>query len=138
MSAKSSWWRWAAAALILYIAIWIANGRIAIDAQTIWLRAGEYALWTALALGAIARLWPALTPYGWRPLAILGGAVLSGLEIFLRAGPLDNKMRIDAWMTALIGIAIVAILARVMPAALRRSWFGQEGGTNGPDSRTPR
>ncbi|MHB1202769.1 MAG: hypothetical protein ACYCZC_06445 [Acidithiobacillus sp.] len=138
MSAKTSWWPWAAAASILYIAIWIGNGRIAVDAQTIWLRAGEYALWTALALGAIARRWPAMTPYGWRPLAILSGAVLSGLEIFLRAGPLDNKARIDAWMTALIGIAIVAILARVIPAALRRSWFGQEGKTNGSDSRTPR
>ena len=138
MSAKTSWWPWAAAALILYIVIWIVNGRIAVDAQTIWLRAGEYALWTALALGAIARRWPAMTPYGWRPLAILSGAALSALEVFLRAGPLANRARIDVWMTALVGIAIVAILARVMPAALRRSWFGQEEGANGPDSRTPR
>ena len=103
----------------------------------IWVRAGEYALWAALTLGAIARFFPALTPYGWRPVTIFLGAILSGLEIFIGAGP-GTKVRVDEWMTALIGIAGVAILARVLPAAITRLWFGQEVVRRGPVARPPR
>ncbi|WP_248885268.1 hypothetical protein [Acidithiobacillus acidisediminis] len=90
-----------------------------------WLPAIAYALWAAIALGAIARSWPTLTPYGWRPLVIFLGAILSGIDVFSGPGP-ASAQRIDLWMTALIGIALVSILARFTPVAWSRLWFGQE------------
>ena len=133
----SGWWRWAVVAVCIYMAILVSNRYIPVNPQMIWVRAGEYALWAALTLGAIARFFPALTPYGWRPVTIFLGAILSGLEIFIGAGP-DTKVRVDEWMTALIGIAVVAILARVLPAAITRLWFGQEVVRRGPIARPPR
>jgi len=133
----SGWWRWAVVAVCIYMAILVSNRYIPVNPQMIWVRAGEYALWAAITLGAIARFFPALTPYGWRPVTIFLGAILSGLEIFIGAGP-GTKVRVDEWMTALIGIAGVAILARVLPAAITRLWFGQEVVRRGPVARPPR
>ena len=133
----SGWWRWAVVAVCIYMAIWISNRYLLVNPQVIWVWAGEYALWAAITLGAMARLFPVLTPYGWRPVTILLGAILSGLEIFIGAGT-STKVRVDEWMTALIGIAVVAILARVLPAAITRFWFGQEVIRQGPLVRPPR
>ncbi|MHB1735732.1 MAG: hypothetical protein ACYCQM_04060 [Acidithiobacillus sp.] len=131
------WWRWAIMAACIYMAILVSNRYLSVNPQMGWVRAGEYALWAAITLGAIARFFPALTPYGWRPVTIFLGALLSGLEIFIGAGP-DTKVRVDEWMTALIGIAVVTILARFLPAAITRFWFGQEVVRRGPIARTPR
>ena len=131
------WWRWAMVAVCIYMAILVSNRYLPVNPQMVWVRAGEYALWAAITLGAIARFFPALTPYGWRPVTIFLGAILSGLEIFIGAGP-GTKVRVDEWMTALIGIAVVAILARVLPAAITRLWFGQEVVRRGPIARPPR
>ncbi|OYV78543.1 MAG: hypothetical protein B7Z70_09145 [Acidithiobacillus ferrivorans] len=133
----SGWWRWVVVAVCIYMAILVSNRYLPVNPQMIWVRAGEYALWAAIMLGAIARFFPALTPYGWRPVTIFLGAILSGLEIFIGAGP-GTKVRVDEWMTALIGIAVVAILARVLPAAITRLWFGQEVVRREPIARPPR
>ncbi|MEY2342452.1 hypothetical protein AB4090_10130 [Acidithiobacillus sp. IBUN Pt1247-S3] len=90
-----------------------------------WGPAVAYAFWAALALGAIARSWPTLTPYAWRPLVIFLGAILSGIDVFTGPGP-ASAQRIDTWMTALIGIALVSILARFVPTTWSKLWFGQE------------
>ena len=132
-----TWRRWALMALCVYVLIVVSNRQLPVDAQTIWLRAAEYALWAALALGAIARFAPALSPYGWRPVTIFLGAALSGLDVFVGTGPVGN-VRIDAWMTALMGIAVVTILARVLPSTMTRFWFGQEVVRRGSIARPPR
>ena len=131
------WWRWAFAGVCIYVAILVGNRYLPVSPQMLWVRSGEYALWAAITLGAIARFSPALTPYGWRPVTIFLGAVLSGLEIFVGTGP-DTKARVDEWMTALIGIAVITILARVLPVAFTRFWFGQEATHRGPIARPPR
>ncbi|OCB03823.1 hypothetical protein BBC27_06275 [Acidithiobacillus ferrivorans] len=131
------WWRWALVSLCIYIAILVSDRYLPINRQMVWVYAGEYALWAATALGAIARFLPALTPYGWRPVTIFLGALLAGLEIFIGIGP-ATKVRVDEWMTALIGIAMVTILARFVPAASTRFWFGQEVIRRGPIARPPR
>ncbi len=131
------WWRWAIIALLIYLGIVFSAGYLPVAPQGLWVRAGEYALWATVTLGAIARFYPVLGPYGWRPVTIFVGAVLSGLEIFIGAGP-DTKIRVDEWMTALIGIAVITILARVLPATITRIWFGQEVQPRAPYTRTPR
>ena len=132
-----AWWRWALVTACIYIAIVAGNPYLPVNPQMVWVYAGEYALWAATALGAIARFLPGLTPYGWRPVTIFLGAILAGLEIFIGAGP-GTKVRVDEWMTALIGIAVVTILARFLPAAGARFWFGQEVIRRGPIARPPR
>lgn len=89
-----------------------------------WTPAIGYGLWAILALGAIARTWPRLGPYAWRPLVIFLGAVLSGLDIFGTNG--GATQHIDVWMTALIGIALVSIIARFVPGRWAQWWFGPE------------
>jgi xanthine/uracil permease len=131
------WWRWAIVAVLIYVGIVFSNDYLPVTPTGLWLRAGEYALWATVTLGAIARFYPILTPYGWRPVTIFIGAVLSGLEIFVGSGP-ANKVRVDEWMTALIGIAVITILARVLPAVITRIWFGQEVVRREPFTRTPR
>jgi len=131
------WWRWALVTVCIYIAILVSNRYVPDNPQMVWVYAGEYALWAAAALGAIARFMPALTPYGWRPVTIFLGALLAGLEIFIGTGP-GTKVRVDEWMTALIGIAMVTILARFLPVTIARFWFGQEVIRRGPIARPPR
>lgn len=133
----SGWWRWAIIALLIYLDILWSGAMLPVNPEGLWIRAGEYALWATVTLGALARFYPVLGPYGWRPVTIFVGAVLSGLEIFIGSGP-DTKTRVDEWMTALIGIAVITILARVLPCAITVIWFGQEVQKREPFTRTPR
>ncbi|MDD3760984.1 MAG: hypothetical protein PHO57_09170 [Acidithiobacillus sp.] len=122
----SSSYRWWLPAGILYAAFLLQHFFSILQLPAWhWGLAIAYALWAALALGAIARSWPKLTPYGWRPLVIFLGAILSAIDIFTGPGP-ASAQRIDTWMTALIGIAIVSILARFTPRKWSKLWFGQE------------
>ncbi len=122
---KAAWWPWALSALLCYLLIAVFGRLYPLVLGSLWWGAAAYALWAALALGAIARRWPKWTAYGWRPATILLGALLSALAIFVR-NDAPSRLLIDSWMTALIGIAVVTIIARFVPAALARRWFGGE------------
>ncbi|MEL5849592.1 MAG: hypothetical protein U7M05_09545 [Candidatus Igneacidithiobacillus chanchocoensis] len=89
-----------------------------------WTPAVAYGTWAFLALGAIARTWPRLGPYAWRPLVIFLGAILAGLDTFSSSG--IAAQHINGWMMALIGIALVSIIARFVPGRWAQWWFGQE------------
>lgn len=120
-------WPWLLVAVLVYAAIVLLNGDLPADKAFLWVRAGEYGLLGAILLGGISRLLPGSGPYVWRPLMIVIGAVLSGLEVFLRTQAFPQQaVRIDAWMTALIGLAVVAIVARVAPGRVRALWYGEE------------
>ncbi len=81
------WWRWALVTVCIYIAILVSNRYLPDNPQMVWVYAGEYALWAATALGAIARFMPALTPYGWRPVTIFLGRYSPGWKSLLGLGP---------------------------------------------------
>ncbi|MCE5387023.1 MAG: hypothetical protein K0041_00370 [Acidithiobacillus sp.] len=91
-----------------------------------WFPALAYGLFAFCLLGCIARFFPKLTPYHWRPMTLLVGAVLSAVTSFMGNADKTGQQHIDHWMTALIGIAMVTILARFSPKALQRFWFGKE------------
>ena len=128
---KSAWWPWALSAALCYLLIAVLGRRYPLVSGSLWWGSAAYALWAALALGAIARRWPGWTAYGWRPATILLGALLSALAIFL-GNHAPSRLLIDSWMTALIGIAVVTIIARFVPAAVARRWFGQESRHGNP------
>jgi len=122
---KAGWWPWALSAALCYLGVAVFGRLYPLLSGTLWWGAAAYALWAALALGAIARRWPRWSAYGWRPATILLGALLSALAIFLD-NPAPSRLLIDSWMTALIGIATVTIVARFVPASIAKRWFGQE------------
>ncbi len=129
LQARSARWLWLAMSVILFACIlWLNHSLPAARFNTYqWVLAAEYAVWATAALGTTARFWPAGNPHYWRPVTIFLGAILSAADFFSASG-LAGQMRIDAWMTALIGIAAVTIVARFVPRSLALFWYGQETG----------
>ncbi len=137
---RSSRWLWVTVCGILFgLILWLNHFLSPAQFHAYqWLLAAEYGVWAVTALGAAARLWPAGNPYYWRPVTIFLGAILSAAEFFSGVGPAPQA-RIDAWMTALIGIAAVTIIARIVPHSVTRFWYGQEtdnGNRTGPSRRS--
>lgn len=115
-------WLWGAAFLYTLALL----GQAAIDAEPQHLvlrRAFDTAaalLWGVFLLGAIARWqpgWPA--PY-WR-LSLLGaGLALVAIGLWL----VHRRLTLDDLAAPLLGLAIAAILSRVLPAGVIRRWLG--------------
>ena len=91
-----------------------------------WAHALLYAGVGMVLLGALARQLPHARPHVWRVLALVVGAVAAGLGLWLTQPTLRAPASIDAWMAALLGLAIAAILPRWLPAPVTRRWLGIE------------
>jgi hypothetical protein len=91
-----------------------------------WAHALAYAVVGVALLGALARQLPRAQPHVWRVLALVVGAGAAGLGLWLSQPALRAPASIDAWMAALLGLAIAAILPRWLPAPLTRRWLGIE------------
>ena len=91
-----------------------------------WYYVLAYAAFGAPLLGALARLLPRLGLPAWRMIMLVLGAVLAfgGILIQERAGM--SLPRAEAFMAAVLGLLLPAILVRLLPVPLARRWLGME------------
>jgi hypothetical protein len=123
-------WVWTVATTGCYSAILLLSGRVGGFADgaifSPWLYAAGYAVFGGLLLGAVARWWQGGSPALWRPFMLSVGSLAAALEIwsYAQAGPVGEP--VDRWMVALLGLLVVALLARLLPGHIIRLWLGLE------------
>ncbi len=91
-----------------------------------WLYALAYLGFGIILLGAVARLHAGAGAVIWRPTMLVVGALFAALDIWLLQQWSGIPMRLEDWMAALLGLAVAAILARLLPEHLLRLWLGIE------------
>lgn len=118
---------WGLSALLTYLVLLGVNLALGAYLPSAWPRMFEYMLLSVTMLGFLARWRPEAGPYVWRPVTLLLGAALAAAEVAAWSRKLGLDFMIDEWMAGLIGVAIVSILARLLPSGLRLAWLGQGG-----------
>lgn len=123
-------WVWTIATAGIYTAILLLSGRLGglADGESFspWLYAASYCVFGGLLLGAVARWWQGGSPALWRPFMLSVGSLAAALEIWSHAQGDPAGVPIDRWMVALLGLLVVALLARLLPGRAIRLWFGIE------------
>ena len=89
-----------------------------------WVYALAFAGLGIVLQGAVARVFEALTPLLWRPIMICTGAALALFAIAAMKWLAGVPMSVELWLSALLGLALVAVLARVLPNGLLFRWYG--------------
>jgi hypothetical protein len=126
---------WIAAALLYF-----ASMQVLLYQAAVWERAGEgwppfviktgYALihggFGVVLLGAIARLAPRAGAGLWRPWMLIGGTLLMMAGMWLQSRISGPPMTLDLGMAGLLGLAVAALLPRLLPEAVARRWLGME------------
>jgi len=122
-------WVWTVAATGSYVAILLVSSRFdgAADGAIYfpWLYAEGYAVFGSLLLGAVARWWRGGSPALWRPFMLSVGSLAAAIEIWSHGIGLPD-IPVDRWMVALLGLLVVALLARLLPGRILRWWLGLE------------
>jgi hypothetical protein len=126
---------WALAAGIWYGAIWMVHRTALVQMEagsgaSLYLICGVgFFVFGALLLGAVARWWRTGSPALWRPVMLSVGSLAAAVELALSSQPSSGPL-LDQWMTALLGLLAVAILARVLPDRVNRLWLGLDRRTH--------
>lgn len=89
-----------------------------------WVYALVYSGLGIVLQGAITRTFSALSANFWRPVMLCLGAALALLNAVIFKWWTDSPMNIDLWLSAVLGLALVATLARVLPQAILLRWYG--------------
>lgn len=92
-----------------------------------WIYALAFAGLGIVLQGAVARAFEALTPLLWRPIMLCTGAALALLATAAMKWSTSAPMNVELWLSALLGLALVAVLARVLPEGLLFRWYGVRG-----------
>lgn len=74
-------------------------------------------------LGRYAGTWG---PDLWRTAALLAGAVVAALEVWLAGRWRGEAGSLDDWMAALLGLAAAVLLPRLLPERWLQRWLGME------------
>jgi hypothetical protein len=123
-------WVWTVAATAVYVAILQGSARFDRAGEGAiffpWLYAAGYAVFGCLLLGAVARWWRSGSPALWRPLMLSMGSLAAALEIWSHTQNGLAGVLVDRWMVALLGLLLVAMLARLLPWRAIRLWLGLE------------
>jgi hypothetical protein len=122
-------WVWTVTTAGTYVAILLVSGRfgaVADGAIFPWLYAAGYAVFGSLLLGAVARWWQTGSPALWRPFMLSMGSLAAALEIGSHGNIGLAGIPVDRWMVALLGLLVVALLARLLPGRVIRLWLGLE------------
>ena len=113
-----------------YAAILLVSGRFGGVADGAaffpWLYVAGYVVFGGLLLGTVARWWRGGSPALWRPFMLSVGSLAAALEIWTYAQGNLASVPVDRWMVALLGMLIVALLARLLPRRVIRLWLGLE------------
>lgn len=125
----SSRLRWGIGTLLVYAAIqWLLYGVPALRQpdDTVWRIAHgfAYAACGVVLLGALARGLPQAGAHVWRVTTLLLGALAAGAGLWAAHQPMQAPATLDAWMAALLGVALAVVLPRWLPDAAARRWLG--------------
>ena len=119
---------WLLGALLLYAAVLMGlyGMPTLYENDTAWVRAHgfSYAGFGALLLGALARSFPQAGPNTWRVATLVLGAVAAGVGAWLIQKSSHASSSFDAWMAALLGLAIVVMLPPWLPTSATCRWLG--------------
>jgi hypothetical protein len=74
--------------------------------------------------GAITRMFNTLSANLWRPLMLCIGAALALLNAVMLMWWAGLPMSAELWLSAVLGLTLIAVLARILPAALLLRWYG--------------
>lgn len=91
-----------------------------------WLYALAYFGFGILLLGTVARVFASAMPAIWRMVALVSGSLLAGLDLWLQYKLGGVTMRVETWMSALMGLAAAVLLVRLLPESLLYRWLGIE------------
>lgn len=128
---------WALAAGVWYGAIWLVHHAALEQPGTgsagrlLWGYGAGFFVFGLVLLGAVARWWQTGSPALWRPVMLSVGSLAAAVELALLPQPAGSAL-LDQWMTALLGLLAVAILARVLPDRVNRLWLGLDRRTHAP------
>lgn len=89
-----------------------------------WMYVLGFAGFGVVLQGAITRTLNALSTSLWRPLMLCLGAALALLNAVMLRWWAGLPMDMELWFSALLGLALVAMFARVLPEALLWRWYG--------------
>lgn len=89
-----------------------------------WLYGLAFLGFGILLQGAVTRLFGQFSPTIWRPLMLCLGAGLALLQLWIIEATAGIPMSADVWMSAVLGLAVVAVLARVLPEGVVLYWYG--------------
>ncbi len=79
-----------------------------------------------LLLGIVGRTFTGLGPTSWRPLALCLGAGLALVQLWVGRVTTGSPLSIDMFMSALLGLTLAVLLARVLPASMVGRWQGRQ------------
>ena len=123
-------WVWTVATAGIYAAILLLSGGFGglADGESFspWLYAASYCVFGGLLLGTVARWWQDGSPALWRPFMLSVGSLAAALEIWSYAQGGPAGVLVDRWMVALLGLLVVALLARLLPTRVIHLWLGLE------------
>lgn len=123
-------WVWTVTTAGSYAVILLLSGWLGEHVEGVlffpWLYAAGYAVFGSLLLGAVARWWQGGSPALWRPFMLSVGSLAAVLEIWSHAQSGLAGVPVDRWMVALLGLLVVALLARLLPGRIIRLWLGLE------------
>ncbi len=89
-----------------------------------WLYSLVYLVFGILLLGTVTRVLYEASPTLWRPVMLCVGAGLALAQLLLVEIAVGGSMRADMWLSAVLGLAVAAVLARVLPGAFVSRWYG--------------
>jgi hypothetical protein len=79
-----------------------------------------------LLLGAVSRIYVSAAFAIWRMMMLLTGSLLAALDLWLQDMFYGEPMRVQTWMTSLLGLVLAALLVRGLPESLLRRWLNLE------------
>ncbi len=85
---------------------------------------GAYALLGILGAGALARLLPDWPRPLWGSLTLVLGALLAALDEIQQFVIPGHQAQLEDWLTAVLGLALAVIVARIARGRLASAWLG--------------
>lgn len=79
-----------------------------------------------LLLAVMGRTFTGLGPTSWRPLALCFGAGLALVQLWVGRVIAGSPLSVDMFMSALLGLTLAVLLARLLPASLVGRWQGRQ------------
>lgn len=77
-----------------------------------------------LLLGTVTRLLREASPTLWRPVMLCVGAGLALAQRWIIEITVGTPISADTWLAAVLGLAVAAVLARVLPGPFLSRWYG--------------
>ncbi len=121
---------WLVSALLWYGVVLLVSTQMPDfdSSPSLWraMHAGLYGGLALMLLAAFARSFPRANPTSWRLATLAVAALAAGAERWLVPNVMSPLSAFDAWMAALLGIAVGVMLPRWLPTSITCRWLGIE------------